>query len=71
MGIISVKMPRHTLRITKSASTTVIDMISNIGGTLGLFMGCSLISGMEILYWVLSYLGQKMVKLGFGSNTTK
>ena len=31
----------------------MIDMISNIGGTLGLFSGFSLLSGIEIIYWLV------------------
>ena len=44
---------KTTLRILKTATVTVIDMISNIGGTLGLFSGFSLLSGIEIIYWAV------------------
>lgn len=36
----------------KSARLTLLDYISQIGGLLGLFIGFSLISGIEILYWL-------------------
>ena len=42
---------KTTMRIFVTAAVTVIDMISNIGGTLGLFLGFSLLSGVELLYW--------------------
>ena len=41
-----------TLEIVQTATVTVIDMLSNIGGTLGLFSGFSVISGVEIIYWL-------------------
>ena len=31
----------------------MIDIISNIGGTLGLFSAFSLLSGIEIIYWMV------------------
>ena len=40
------------MRITKMATATAVDMTSNIGGTLGLFCGFSLLSLVEIIYWV-------------------
>ncbi len=39
------------MQIVQTATATTIDMISNIGGTLGLFCGFSLLSGVEIVYW--------------------
>ena len=36
----------------QTATVSVIDMISNIGGTLGLFCGFSLISAVEVAYWM-------------------
>ena len=44
---------RGTQRILKTATITAIDMISNIGGTLGLFSGFSVLSGLEIIYWMM------------------
>ena len=37
--------------MVSTATVTIIDMISNIGGTLGLFSGFSILSGVELLYW--------------------
>ncbi len=42
---------KTTLEMIMTATVTLIDMISNIGGTLGLFCGVSILSGVEILYW--------------------
>ena len=35
----------------RSLRMTMIDFISQMGGLLGLFLGFSLISGIEIVYW--------------------
>ena len=40
-------------RITKDRSAKFVDMLSAIGGTMGLLTGFSLISGVEILYFVI------------------
>ena len=34
--------------------------IANVGGLLGLFMGFSFISGVEVIYHCFLYLGQKV-----------
>ncbi len=53
VGLVSVYVnKKSTLRIILTATVTVIDMISNIGGTLGLFCGFSILSAAEIVYWV-------------------
>ena len=52
MGLVRVYVEKKsTLKIVLTATVTVIDMISNIGGTLGLFCGTSLLSAAEIIYW--------------------
>ena len=38
-------------RITKDRAAKFVDMLSAIGGTMGLLTGFSLISGVEILYF--------------------
>ena len=38
-------------RITKDRSAKFVDMLSAIGGTMGLLTGFSIISGVEILYF--------------------
>ncbi len=49
---IKVYVDRHTtLEVVATATVTVIDMIANIGGTLGLFSGFSILSAVELLYW--------------------
>ena len=40
-------------QITKDAKTNIMTQISVIGGTLGLFTGFSIMSGFEILYFVV------------------
>ena len=37
--------------ITKDSAAKFVDMLSAIGGTMGLLTGFSIISGMEILYF--------------------
>ena len=44
-----------------SASVSTMDMISNIGGTLGLFSGFSILSAVEMAYWAFKYLRDKAV----------
>ena len=39
-------------KITKDAKMSVSDKISWVGGMMGLFTGFSVISGLEILYWL-------------------
>ena len=38
--------------ITKDRAAKFVDMLSAIGGTMGLLTGFSIISGVEILYFV-------------------
>ena len=50
-------------RITKDRAAKFEDMLSAIGGTMGLLTGFSIISGVEILYFVGKFffsIGQKM-----------
>ena len=39
-------------KITKDSATNMMDMVSAIGGTMGLFTGFSIISGVEILFYL-------------------
>ena len=52
-------------RITKDRAAKFVDMLSAIGGTMGLLTGFSIISGVEILYFVtkivLSILRKKSI----------
>ena len=47
VGTISINSPTFDL-ITKDAKTTFMDRLAIIGGTLGLFTGFSVISGIEV-----------------------
>ena len=49
-------------KVTKDAKVTTADYLSNIGGTLGLCTGFSIISLAEVIYWGL------MVVLALGNN---
>ena len=40
------------VQITKDARMSLSDKISWVGGMMGLFTGFSLISGLEIIYWL-------------------
>ena len=42
-------------QITQELKTTVFDMISAIGGTLGLFTGISVITMVELIWWIWSF----------------
>ena len=44
-------------RITKDKAAKFVDMLSAIGGTMGLLTGFSIISGVEVLYF-----GMKIVR---------
>ena len=45
-------------RITKDRAAKFVDMLSAIGGTMGLLTGFSIISGVEILYFASKLLIQ-------------
>ena len=50
---IRVYVHRKTaMKILVTATISAIDMISNIGGTLGLFSGFSVLSGAELVFWI-------------------
>ena len=42
--------------VTKDRAATFTDMLSTVGGTFGLLTGFSLISGVEILYFLTKFL---------------
>ena len=53
VGVIKVWVDKKTtLEMVVTATVTVIDMISNIGGTLGLFCGFSILSAVEFVFWM-------------------
>ena len=41
-------------RITKDRAAKFVDMLSAIGGTMGLLTGFSIISGVKILYYIFT-----------------
>ena len=43
-------------RITKDRAAKFVDMLSAIGGTMGLLTGFSIISGVEIIYFTLKLI---------------
>ena len=43
-------------RIEKDRAAKFVDMLSAIGGTMGLLTGFSIISGVEILYFMAKFL---------------
>ena len=43
-------------RITKDRAAKFVDMMSAIGGTMGLLTGFSIISGVEIVYFLVKIL---------------
>ena len=46
--------------ITKDAKTTFMDRLAVIGGTLGLFTGFSVISGIEVFNEILVYSSEQL-----------
>ena len=48
-------------RITKDRAAKFVDMLSAIGGTMGLLTGFSIISGVEILYFAVK-IGWKILQ---------
>ena len=53
-------------KITNDRAAKFVDMLSAIGGTMGLLTGFSIISGVEIVYWgikiILKILKDKLNK---------
>ena len=49
-------------RITKDRSAKFVDMLSAIGGTMGLLTGFSIISAVEILYYATKLLSYFVMK---------
>ena len=43
-------------RITKDRAAKFVDMLSAIGGTMGLLTGFSIISGVEIVYFIIKII---------------
>ena len=55
--------PQKTV-ITKDAKVTETDMVSNIGGTIGIFLGLSTISVLDkIIDWLVIFYATKVDKI--------
>ena len=55
-------------RITKDRAAKFVDMLSAIGGTMGLLTGFSIISGVEILYFCVKIFFEKILNTVKGPN---
>ena len=49
-------------RITKDKAFKIVEMLSAIGGTMGLFTGFSIISGVEIIFYATKLLTYFLIK---------
>ena len=49
-------------RMEKDRAAKFVDMLSAIGGTMGLLTGFSIISGVEILYYTVKIISNFMKK---------
>ena len=49
-------------KITKDRAARFVDMLSAIGGTMGLLTGFSIISAVEILYFSIKFILQAVKK---------
>ena len=58
-------------KITKDRAAKFVDMLSAIGGTMGLLTGFSIISGVEILYFSVKIILQAVKKLFAGKSLNK
>ena len=54
-------------RITKDRAAKFVDMLSAIGGTMGLLTGFSIISGVEILYFTAKFVINFIQKINLHS----
>ena len=52
--------------VVNDVSVTLGDQISAIGGTMGLFAGFSILSGVELLYFLLKFLFSVISKARIG-----
>ena len=57
-------------RITKDRAAKFVDMLSAIGGTMGLLTGFSIISGVEIVYFATKII-LKILKDRFNKKQAK
>ena len=50
-------------RITKDRAAKFVDMLSAVGGTMGLLTGFSIISGVEIIYFFIKIMKRTMCQM--------
>ncbi len=61
VGLVRVLIDKKSVvKIVKTATVTAVDMISNIGGILGLFCGVSFLSLAEFVYWMSKLVCRKV-----------
>ena len=53
-------------RVTKDRAANFADKLSAIGGTMGLLTGFSIISGVEILYFICKFIYQTLTRIRKG-----
>jgi len=58
-------------KVTKDQAAKFEDMLSAIGGTMGLLTGFSIISGVEIIYFAVKIIIKYLRKFKFNMNQCK
>ena len=54
IAVATFYFPKHVAKeLVRSPSMSTFDYVSQVGGLLGLCLGCSLISLIEIIYWLI------------------
>ena len=61
--LFNLHVNQKTNVVMLTAATSFMDMLSGIGGTLGLFTGFSILSGVEIVYWIYKAGKKKFARL--------
>ncbi len=64
IAVVTFYFPSHVAKeLSRAPTMSMLDFVSQVGGLLGLCLGFSLISGVEIIYWfTIGYLEKKMEK---------
>ena len=55
----------------RDIKTPIADKVALIGGTLGLFTGISLLSLIEVLFWIIKFFGSKLMSGMTKQNSTR